>query len=93
MSIRIRHSKNDQLMQGDEVVVARMWSQTFPVAMFERYLRRVDMTVSDNRFLFQAIQKTKNGESLRESGKISYTCLCSQEAGKSGFPGARVWPS
>ena len=44
--------------------------------MFERYLQRVGMTTSDSRFLFRAIQKTKNGESLQESGKISYTCLC-----------------
>ena len=75
MSIRIRCSKNDQLRQGDEVVIARTWSQTCPVAMFEHYLQRVGMTTSDSRFLFRVIQNTKNGESLRESGKISYTCL------------------
>ena len=89
MSIRIRHSKNDQLRQGDEVVVTRTWSQTYPVAVFERYLQRVGMTVSDSRSLFWAIQKTKNGESLWESGKISYTCLCSlylKKLRSLGFP-------
>ena len=29
----------------------------------------------DQRYLFRLIQKTKNGEKLRESGKISDTCL------------------
>ena len=52
MSIRIRHTKNDQLRQGDEVVVTRTWFQTCPVAMFEQYLQRVGMTVNDSRFLF-----------------------------------------
>ena len=52
MSIRIKRSKNNQLRQGDEVVIARTWSRTCPVAMFECYLRRVGMTTSHSRFLF-----------------------------------------
>ena len=33
------------------------------------------MTLDDQRFLFRPIQRTKHGESLRQSRKISYTCL------------------
>ena len=56
MTIRITHSKNDQLRQGDIVVVARTRSKTCPVSMLEYYLQRVDMTTENDRFLFQAIQ-------------------------------------
>ena len=31
--------------------------------------------MNDSRFLFHPIQKTKQGEVLRESGQISYSCL------------------
>ena len=89
MKIRIKHSKTDQLRQGDEVVIARTGSRTCPVAMFERYLQRVGMSKGDGRFLFRAIQRTKNGESLRESGSISYTCLRSvflRKMTSLGFP-------
>ena len=30
---------------------------------------------NDQRYIFRPIQKTKNGEKLRESGRISDTCL------------------
>ena len=70
MTIRIAKSKNDQLRQGDVVVIARTNSKICPVSMLERYLLRVGMPLSDNRFLFRAIQKTKNGEKLRDSGHI-----------------------
>ena len=36
---------------------------------------RTGMASNDEHFLFRPIQKTKMGEKLRESGKISYTCL------------------
>ena len=38
-------------------------------------MHRTAMTLDDQRFLFRPIQRTKHGESLRQSGKISYTCL------------------
>ena len=89
MTIRITHSKNDQLRQGDVVVIARTRSKTCPVAMLEYYLQRVGMTTGDDRFLFRAIQKTKNGESLRELGSISYSCihrLFKKKVADLGFP-------
>ena len=38
-------------------------------------MARTGMQWSDNCFIFRPIQKTKNGESLRETGRISYSCL------------------
>ena len=35
----------------------------------------VRMSMNDSCFLFRPIQKTKQGEVLRESGQISYSCL------------------
>ena len=63
-TIHILHSKNDQLRQGDDVVLARTRSKTCPVSRLESYLHRVEMTLRDERFLFWAILKTKNGKKL-----------------------------
>ena len=48
---------------------------TCPVAMLERYMQVTCMPWEDQRFLFQPIQATKRGQTLRELGKISYSCL------------------
>jgi len=75
MTIKITHSKTDQLCQGDTVVIVRSGFITCPVIMLEKYLARTVTVADDRRFLFRQIQSTKNGESLRNSGKISYSCL------------------
>ena len=76
MTIKITRSKTDQLQLGNSVVVVvRSGSITCPVTMLERYLARIATAADDKRFLFRSIQSTKNGESLRNSGKISYSCL------------------
>ena len=75
LKVYIASSKNDQLRQGDEVLIARTRSSTCPVAMLEHYMERTGIRCNDQCFLFRAIQKTKNGEVLRQSGKISYTCM------------------
>ena len=89
MKIRIVSSKTDQFRQGDELLVARTNTPTCPVTMLERFMCRTGMASNDERFLFRPIQKTKMGEKLRESGKISYTCLrglfC-KKLGELGFP-------
>jgi len=38
LTVKIPHSKLDQLWNGDEVVIARTGSDTCPVAMLEKYL-------------------------------------------------------
>ena len=75
MTIKIRHSKTDQWRQGDEILIARTANKTCPVAMLERYMRVTNMSLEDERFLFRPIQATKSGQTLRKSGKISYSCL------------------
>ena len=76
MTIPIAHSKNDQLRQDDVIVIARTRSKTCPVAMLEYYFQRVGMTTEDDRFLFRAIQKTKNGENWVVSATAACTdCL------------------
>ena len=75
MKIKILQSKTDQLRQGDELVMARTGNLTCPVAMLERYMDRTGMSLDDQRYLFRPIQRTKKGEVLRQSGKISYSCL------------------
>ena len=49
------------------------------------------MTLGDNKFLFRMIQKTKNGERLRDSGHISYSylrivCILKKKIADLGFP-------
>ena len=75
MKIRTTGSKTDQLRQGDELLVARTKSRTCPVAMLERYMAINHISQDDQRCFFRPIQKMKNGEKLRESGRISDTCL------------------
>ena len=75
VTIYIVHSKMDQLRQGDKVLVARSNSCTCPIAMVKHYMQCMSMSPSDQRFLFRSIQNTKNGERLRDSGKISYSSL------------------
>lgn len=75
MVVRIVHSKTDQLRHGDEVAIARTKNHTCPVAMLERYLRVAQIPVSSTEFLFRSITRTKTGEKLRASGKLSYSTL------------------
>ena len=73
MIIRITHSKTDQLRHGDEVPIARTRNHTCLVAMLERYLRVAQISMNSTDFLFRPITKTKAGEKLRTSGKLSYS--------------------
>ena len=75
MMIKFRHSKTDLWRQGDEVVVARTANKTYPAARLECYMQVTGMSWEDECFLFRLIQATKNGQKLRKSGKVSYSCL------------------
>ena len=75
LKIKIARSKTDQLHQGDEVLVARTDSRTCPVTMLEHYMRCTSMPLDDQHFLFRPIQNTKKAECLRDSGRMSYSCL------------------
>ena len=75
LKINIVKSKNDQLRQGSELLISRTSTSMCPVATLEKYMARTGMRWSDNCFIFRPIQKTKNGESLRKTGRISYSYL------------------
>ena len=75
MTVTIRHSKTDQLRKGDEVLIARTSTCTCPVTMLERYMELADIAPSSDSFLFRAVVRTKEGEKLRQSGKLGYSTL------------------
>ena len=43
--------------------------------MLEKYLSLEKISLSDSRYLFRGITKTKNGELLRASGSLTYSRL------------------
>lgn len=73
MSIHISSSKTDQYRQGADVVVARSGSDLCPVGRLQEYYKIAGLDHQSPEMLFRAITKSKNGESLRRSGSISYT--------------------
>ena len=75
MAVTIRHSKTDQLRQGDEVLIARTSSRTCPVTMLECHMELAGIAPSSDSFLFRAIVRTKEGEKLRQSGQLGYSTL------------------
>ena len=48
MAVTIRHSKMDQLRQGDEVLIARTSTRTCPVTMLECYMELADIAPSSD---------------------------------------------
>ena len=66
---------NNILGPGNELIIARTGNRTCPVVMIERYMNRTGTSWDDQRYLFCPILRTKKGKNLRQSGKISYTCL------------------
>ena len=70
MKIKILHSKTDQWR-----LAARTKNAICAVTMLECYMQVTCMSWEDQRFHFQPIQATKRGQTLREQGKISYSCL------------------
>ena len=75
MIVSIPRSKTDQLRSGKEVVIARTGSQLCPVKALERYLLQASIFPSDDQAIFRPIVKTKFGEKLRNTGRLSYTRL------------------
>ena len=73
LEVFIRGSKTDQFQQGDRVPIVRSGLSTCPVSMLERYFRVANIDLSSEQYLFRPIVSTKNGESLRLSGSLSYT--------------------
>ena len=72
MAVHIASSKTDQYRQGDNVLVARTGSATWPV---ECYYTMAALSTQSKLRLFRGIVVTRNGERLRSQGSLSYTCL------------------
>ena len=72
--IRIPRSRTDQYGQGNEVVIARTNPLTCPVAMVEEYIRRAEIDLKSQLFLFCPITRSRS-EKLRKSGRLTYTRL------------------
>jgi len=75
MTIHLPHSKTDQLRKGDELLIVSTGNATCPVAMLEQYMREAHTSWVDQQFLFRLVCKSKNGERLKASGAISYSCV------------------
>ena len=73
LTIRITHSKTDQLRKGDELLISKSTDDTYPVRMLERCMSKDGIQLSDSRPLFKGITKTKTGETLRISGSLFYS--------------------
>ena len=56
LTIQIPHSKTDQLRQGSELVIARTFSDTCPVAMLECYIQRGNIQINSDKKLFRPIR-------------------------------------
>lgn len=90
VTIQIPHSKTNQMRQGNKVVVARMGSETCPVAMLEAYIRRGDIQMDSDLKLFIPISSGRC-QKLWATGGI--TCSRMRELLKNkleelGFPSA-----
>ena len=64
-------SKTDQWRKGDEIYIFKTVKPTCPVGMLEAYMCKTAISCTEERFLFRPICRSKNGESLWESGGIT----------------------
>ena len=60
MSIKVEKSKNDQLRQGDEVLIAKGEGTACPVKILEEYLNRFNIDPLSDQFIFRRLIKTKD---------------------------------
>lgn len=74
MSIKVEKRKNDQLRQGDEVLIAKGEGTACPVKILEEYLNRFNIDPLSDQFIFRRLIKTKKSYKLASNNKpISYS--------------------
>lgn len=74
MSIKVEKSKNDQLRQGDEVLISEGEGATCPVKILKEYLNMFSIDPMSNEFIFRQLIKTKKSYKLACNNKpISYS--------------------
>ena len=74
MSIKVEKSKNDQLRQGDEALIAKGEGTACPVKILEEYLNRFNIDPLSDQFIFRWLIKTKKSYKLASNNKpIGYS--------------------
>ena len=72
MAVHIKHSKTDQMRQGDKVVIARTATGMCPVAMLEAYIIKGNVKLNSSQKVFRAIVSGKV-DKLRDTGGLSHS--------------------
>ena len=74
MSIKVEKSKNDQLRQRDEVLIAKGEGTACPVKILKEYLNRFNIDPLSPQFIFRWLIKTKKSYKLASNNKpIGYS--------------------
>ena len=74
MSIKVEKSKNYQLRQGDEALIAKGEGTACPVKILEEYLNRFNIDPLSDQFIFRWLIKTKKSYKLASNNKpIGYS--------------------
>ena len=84
MTVYIKHSKVNQMRQGDKVVIARTAIGTCPVAMLEAYITNGDVKLNSSQKLFRTIVNGKV-DKLRDTGGLSHSRMSELVKEKLGF--------
>ena len=69
MAIKVEKSKNDQLRQGDEVLIAEGEGATCPVKILKEYLNMFNIDPMSNEFIAKQLIRTKKSYKLASSNK------------------------
>ena len=92
LKIKIIKSKNDQLRQGNEVLISESDSLSSPTRLLKLYLERLEIPEDGVKYLFRPLSKTKLGHRLISQDRhICYTTF--REALKSDLTGVVDNPS
>ena len=74
ISIKVEKSKNDQLRQGDEVLIAKGEGTACPVKILEEYLNRFNIDPRSDQYIFRQLIKMKKSYKLASNNKpIGYS--------------------
>jgi hypothetical protein len=72
--VLIESSKTDICIQGNTIVNARTNSEFCPVAILEKYLKRANISLSSDEFIFRSLSylKSKNVQMLSKTNKLLF---------------------
>lgn len=75
VSVKFPSSKTDQYREGSDVVIAKLKTDTCPVAMLNRYLIKAGIDPCSDEFIFRGVTfcKSTNSYRLKGNSPLSYT--------------------